>query len=70
MFGAPGINDSQKNDLVDLVAKTVKTESWQAAVKRNDWTDLFLAGDEFKTFLDAEQTRIAKVVADLDMVEK
>jgi putative tricarboxylic transport membrane protein len=70
VFGAPGINETQKNELVDLVAKTVKTESWQAAVKRNDWIDLFLAGDEFKTFLDAEQTRIAKVVADLGMVKK
>ncbi|MET0218520.1 MAG: tripartite tricarboxylate transporter substrate-binding protein, partial [Burkholderiales bacterium] len=58
IFGAPGISDAQKKELISVVEKAVKTPSWQDALKRNDWTDMFLPGDQFKSFLDAEQTRI------------
>ena len=67
VFAAPGINDAQKKDLVDIVAKTVKTASWQDALKRNDWTDMFLAGDAFKTFMDTDTQRIDKILAGLGM---
>ena len=67
VFAAPGITDAQKKDLVDIVAKTVKTASWQDALKRNDWTDMYLAGDAFKTFMDADTQRIDKILAGLGM---
>jgi len=67
VFAAPGITDAQKKDLVDIVAKTVKTASWQDALKRNDWTDMFLAGDAFKTFMDTDTQRIDKILAGLGM---
>ena len=67
IFGAPGISDAQKKELISVVEKAVKTPSWQDALKRNDWTDMFLPGDQFKTFLDAEQTRIEKIVAGLGL---
>ena len=54
-------------DLVDIVTKTVKTASWQDALKRNDWTDMFLAGDAFKTFMDSDTQRIDKILAGLGM---
>ena len=37
IFGAPGITDAQKKELHDVVAKAVKTASWQETLKRNDW---------------------------------
>ncbi len=67
VFGAPGITDAQKKELIDVVGKTVKTASWQDTLKRNDWTDMYLAGDAFKTFLDADQQRIDKILAGLGM---
>jgi putative tricarboxylic transport membrane protein len=67
VFAAPGITDAQKKDLVDIVARTVKTASWQEALKRNDWTDMFLSGDAFKTFMDADTQRIDKILASLGM---
>ncbi len=67
VFGAPGITDAQKKELIDVVGKAVKTASWQDTLKRNDWTDLYLAGDPFKTFLDADTQRIEKIVAGLGM---
>jgi putative tricarboxylic transport membrane protein len=67
VFAAPGITDAQRKDLVDVVGKTVKTASWQDALKRNDWTDMYLAGDAFKTFMDADTQRIDKILAGLGM---
>jgi len=67
VFGAPGITDAQKKDLIDAVLKATQTASWQEALKRNEWTDMYLPGDQFKTFLDAEQSRIEKIVTDLGL---
>lgn len=70
VFAAPGITDAQKKELIDVVGKAVKTPSWQETLKRNDWTDMHLAGDQFKTFLDADQARIGKIMDGLGMAKK
>jgi putative tricarboxylic transport membrane protein len=70
VFGAPGITEAQKKDLVDLIAKTVKTPAWQATVKKNDWEDLYEGGDAFKTYVDREQVRIAKVLEGVGLTTK
>jgi putative tricarboxylic transport membrane protein len=67
VFAAPGINDAQKKELIDTVGKAVKTASWQDTLKRNEWTDMYLAGDQFKAFLDADTQRIEKIIAGLGM---
>jgi putative tricarboxylic transport membrane protein len=67
VFGAPGITDSQKKELIDVIGKAVKSASWQDTLKRNDWSDMYLAGDAFKTFLDADIQRIDKILAGLGM---
>ena len=67
VFAAPGITDAQRKELTDVVAKAVKTASWQETLKRNDWTDLFLAGDAFKTFLDADIARVDKIIAGIGL---
>ena len=70
VFGAPGITDAQRKELVDLMAKTVKTPAWQATLKKNEWEDLFLGGDAFKAFMDKEQPRIAKVIESVGLAKK
>ena len=70
IFGAPGITDAQKKELIDAIEKATKTPSWQEALKRNDWTDMYLAGDDFKKFLDADTARIEKVIASLGLGKK
>jgi putative tricarboxylic transport membrane protein len=70
VFGAPGITDAQKKDLIDAIERATKTPSWQEAMKRNDWTDMYLAGEDFKKFLESDTTRIEKIVADLGLGRK
>jgi putative tricarboxylic transport membrane protein len=67
VFGAPAINDAQKKALIADLDKTVKTASWQDTLKRNEWTNMYLAGDEFKAFLDADTARIEKIIAGLGL---
>lgn len=67
IFGPPGITDAQRKELVDVVAKAVKTPSWQETLKRSEWTDMFLPGDQFKAFLDSDTKRIEAIVAGLGM---
>ena len=67
VFGAPGISDAQKKDLIDVIGKAVKSASWQDTLKRNDWSDAYVAGDAFKTFLDADTQRIDKILAGLGL---
>lgn len=70
LFAAPGISPAQKAELVAAVDKAVKTPSWKETLDKNEWTDLYLSGDAFKTFLDAEQPRIAKIVSTLGLAKK
>jgi putative tricarboxylic transport membrane protein len=67
VFGAPGITDAQKKELLAVVEKAVNSTSWKEALKRNDWTDMYLAGDQFKAFLDADTARIDKIIAGLGL---
>jgi putative tricarboxylic transport membrane protein len=63
VFAAPGITDAQRKELTEVVARAVKTPSWQETLKRNEWEDLFLAGDAFRTFLDTDTQRISTILA-------
>lgn len=67
VFGAPGITDAQRKELIDVVDKAVKSTSWQETLKRNDWTNMYVAGDQFKTFLGADTARIDKIIAGLGL---
>jgi putative tricarboxylic transport membrane protein len=67
IFAAPGITDAQRKELIDVVDKAVKSASWQETLKRNDWTNMYLAGDAFKTFLDSDTQRIDKIIAGIGL---
>ncbi len=67
IFGAPGITEAQKKELQDVVARAVKSASWRETLKRNDWADMYLPGDEFKAFLEKDSARIDKVATGLGL---
>lgn len=67
VFGAPGITDAQKKDLVAAIDKTVKSPGWKEVLTKNDWTDIYLAGDDFKKYLDDENKRIGDILGKLNL---
>ena len=69
VFGAPGISAAQRNALIKQVADTVKSPSWQEALKRNEWENVLMTGDEFTKYIDSEVTRVAAVLKDVGLVK-
>lgn len=65
----PGLNDQQKKDLIDVVGRMVKTKQWQEALKKNDWADLFMAGDEFGAFLKKEDDRVTDILKSIGLAK-
>ncbi len=69
VFGAPGINDTQKKALADLVEKLVKSNAWKEILKQKGWDDAYLPGDQFAKFLEGEQTRVSNVMKTVGLVK-
>jgi putative tricarboxylic transport membrane protein len=53
--------------MIALIEKMAATPQWAEACKTRDWTMITLAGDQYKTFLDAETTRIEGVLKELGL---
>lgn len=65
----PGLNDQQKKDLVDVVHRMHQTKQWQEALKKNDWADLYLAGDQFGAFLKEEDKRVTEILKSIGLAK-
>ena len=50
VFGAPGITNAQRDALIKAIEAGVKSKTWEEALKKNDWQNTWLAGDDYKKF--------------------
>jgi len=65
VFAAPGITDAQKKALLAAVETTVKSAGWKEVLAKQDWTDIYMAGDAFNKYLDDENKRIGDILGKL-----
>jgi len=65
----PGITPEQKADLVKLVDSIYATESWKAALKTNNWIDMYMSGPEYDTFMQEETIRVTAVLKSIGLVK-
>jgi putative tricarboxylic transport membrane protein len=63
----PGLSDSERDRLTNLIAKLHASRQWKDAVKRNQWTDAYLTGEDFGRFLDAQDKRVDTVLKELGL---
>lgn len=68
VYGAPGITRAQRDALVAMVQKAVKSAAWAEALEKNDWTPAWLAGDAFAEFVDAEFASLRATMVKSGMV--
>ncbi len=68
VYGAPGISREQRDALIAGLDKAVKSASWAEAMKKNDWTSAWLAGDAFATFVDNEFASLRATMVKSGMV--
>lgn len=65
---APGeLGDGDKQALIDLATKMHDSQEWKDALSQNGWTDAFMVGDEYGTFLKSEDQRVADVLNELGL---
>ena len=70
VFGAPGITTAQRDALIKAIEGGVKSKAWEESLKKNDWTNVWLTGDDYKKFIDAENKRIGDILAFLSLGKK
>ncbi|MET3206304.1 MULTISPECIES: tripartite tricarboxylate transporter substrate-binding protein [unclassified Arthrobacter] len=67
MVAPPGITEADKAKLIAALEKMHGTNAWKEALKKNSWTDAFVTGDEFETFLTEQDKRVAEVLTKLGL---
>lgn len=63
IVAAPNISEAQRQYLIKLVTKARNSSTWQNIVKRNNWQDSFLIGDEFSQFIIDDHKQTQDIVA-------
>jgi putative tricarboxylic transport membrane protein len=67
VFGAPGISPAQRDALVKLVRSATETPAWKSTLEKLGWEPWFLAGDDYKKFLDEDTKRVASIIESLGL---
>ena len=67
IVAAPDISPEEAQRHVDLVTEIHDSEAWQQVLEDQGWTDAFITGDEFGSFLDEESQRVQGVLSELGL---
>ncbi len=70
IFAAPGISKAQRDELIAAVEKGVKSPAWQETLKKQDWSDFWLAGDAYGKYVEEENKRLGDILAALALGKK
>ncbi|MBL8929225.1 MAG: tripartite tricarboxylate transporter substrate binding protein [Kineosporiaceae bacterium] len=65
----PKVSAEAKQRLTALVEDLHASAAWKDTLTKNGWSDSYLSGEEFGTFLQQEQTRIRGVLQDIGLVK-
>ncbi|MGC1212820.1 MAG: tripartite tricarboxylate transporter substrate binding protein [Micromonospora sp.] len=63
----PGISDADKKVWIDVLTKMHESDEWKAELTKRGWTDAFVTGDEFGTFLTEQDKAVADVLKQLGL---
>jgi putative tricarboxylic transport membrane protein len=64
----PGIKQEDEDALERMLTEMARSPQWKAVLQKRGWQDNFLTGNEFESFMAAEQTRVRGVLNDLGLV--
>jgi len=65
IVGPPGMRDNEKQAWITMLTRVHDSDAWKGILTKNDWTDAFMTGDQFASFLKQEDQRVAKVLKDI-----
>jgi putative tricarboxylic transport membrane protein len=67
IVAAPGITDDETQRFVDMITEMHGSDAWQQVLEDQGWTDSFVTGDEFNSYLDDESKRVQGVLSELGL---
>ncbi|HET8598755.1 MAG TPA: tripartite tricarboxylate transporter substrate-binding protein [Segeticoccus sp.] len=67
LVAPPGIDDADKQMWVDAITKMHDSAGWKKELKTNGWTDAFLTGQKFDTFMNQQSTRVEDTLTELGL---
>ncbi|WP_298720262.1 tripartite tricarboxylate transporter substrate-binding protein [uncultured Ferrovibrio sp.] len=67
VFAPPGVKPQDRDAMIDLMAKMNDSPAWKEQLKAKDWTPLFLAGDDYARYIEAENKRIEGILTELGL---
>jgi putative tricarboxylic transport membrane protein len=70
IFGAPGITGQQRDALVKIVKSATESAAWKETLEKLGWSPIFLGGDAYKKFIDADTKRVAAIIDSLGIKKK
>jgi len=56
VFAPPGISVAERDRLVEVFGKLSDSDVWTAAIDRHHWSDSYLTGPQFESFLQSQYT--------------
>src|SRR4051812_37255396 len=63
----PGLKDADTKKWVDAVEEMHDSAAWKKSLEDNGWTDAFMTGDDFGSFLGDESDRVKSVMGELGL---
>ncbi|HSP52224.1 MAG TPA: tripartite tricarboxylate transporter substrate-binding protein [Cryobacterium sp.] len=68
LLAAPGLTETEEARLVDAVTDMHDSDEWVQVLEDNGWTDAFVTGDKFASFLTEQDQRVADTLTSLGLV--
>ena len=64
-FGAPGLPESKVREFQGLLQRMYATEEWEDIRQKRGWTNLYISGDDFVDFLQAQEVEMGYLLDEL-----
>lgn len=68
VLAPPDISDERRAELIAYLQEMHDSPEWQQALEDNGWIDAFKTGDEFGTFLEEQDARVASTLKELGLI--
>lgn len=67
LVGGPSISKESREGWIQMLTRLHDGAAWKATLKAKDWTDAFMTGAPFGTFMKSEDQRTRELVRDLGL---
>ena len=68
VLAPPEISEERRDELIGYLQEMHDTEAWQEQLSTNGWTDDFKTGDDFTTFIEEQDQRVAGTLEELGLL--